>query len=211
MMHQNPCRFCEIHRGEYKFSGVDEPFAACDDYIAFASIGALIEGWTLVVPKHHKLSMKDCYSRSTLGAFINTLLPHLYQENGQVIAFEHGANIEGSITSCGTDHAHLHLVPFADSLIPSLHRSGLKWEKCQASEINLLTGGNEYLFYCELGINDSWQDPVGLLHILEKPFSQFFRRLIAEKTSGQEFYDYKLNPNLNISMKTRKILSGLVV
>lgn len=211
MIHQNTCRFCEINRGEYKFSGVDEPFAACDDYIAVASIGALVEGWTLIVPKHHKLSMKDSYSHPILSDFINTLLPHLYQEYGQLIAFEHGANTEGSITSCGTDHAHIHLVPFADSLIPSLKRSELKWEKCKASEINLVTGGNEYLFYCELGISNSWQDPVGLLHILERPFSQFFRRLIAEKTLGQEFYDYKLNPNLNISMKTRTVLSDLLV
>lgn len=209
MIPQETCRLCEINSGSYKYLGIDEPFAVSDEFIAVASIGALVEGWSLIIPRKHQLSMKDCYSSPLLGDFIESLLPLLVQQYGSVMAFEHGADTEGSITSCGTDHAHLHLVPFGESLLPDMHCSGLSWIRCRSSEILSLTGESEYLFYNELGTNGNWNDPVGYLHILKRPFSQFFRRLIAKKTIGGKLFDYKSNPNIEVSMQTRRALISL--
>lgn len=211
MIPQGYCRLCEINSGQYKYLGIDEPFAISNDFIAVASIGALVEGWSLIIPRKHQLSMKECYASPLLGNFINSLLPLLVQQYGSVIAFEHGANADGSITSCGTDHAHLHLVPFGESLLSDMRRSGFDWTPCRSSEIASLTGKNEYLFYSELGTNGKWNDSEGYLHILKHPFSQFFRRLIAKKTMGDKMFDYKRYPNMEVSLQTRRALVNMYV
>ncbi|MCL4456424.1 MAG: hypothetical protein M1147_06175 [Nitrospirae bacterium] len=209
MIPQGTCRFCQINSGSYKYLDIDEPIAGNDDFIAVASIGALVEGWSLIMPRKHQLSMRNYYSTPLLGNLIESLLPILVQQYGPVMVFEHGANTEGSITSCGTDHAHLHLVPFGESLLLDMYGSGLNWIRCRSSEIASLTGESEYLFYSELGTDCKWIDPAGHLHILERPFSQFFRRLIAKKTIGDNMFDYKSNPNIEVSRKTRRALVSM--
>ena len=204
------CRFCVIVSGQYQYAGVDEPFASNDGFVAVASIGALVEGWSLIIPKAHQLSMRNNYSNSVFADFLSSVLHHFFNKYGPLIAFEHGANKEGSITGCGTDHAHLHLVPFGESLLPDLQSSGLQWVQCHASEIASRSGTNEYLFYTELNAKKVWQDSVGYLHVLEHPLSQFFRRLIAERRGGVEVADYRHFPHLDTSMQTRIVLAGSV-
>ena len=204
------CRFCKIVGGQYKYAGIDEPFASNDKFVAVASIGALIEGWTLIVPKTHHLSMRNVYGSFEFSSIVGAVLPPLIHQYGSLIAFEHGANKEGSITGCGVDHAHLHLVPMDESLLPDIQHSGLKWVRCHASVISSMTGKSEYLFYTELNENKVWQDPMGFLHVLENPLSQFFRRLIASRRGGVKVSDYKRFPYLNTAMQTRSVLANSV-
>jgi ATP adenylyltransferase len=201
----NVCRFCDIIDGRYHYEGIDEPFASNDNFIAIASIGALIEGWSLIIPKKHQLSMKNVYNNSNINDLINSILPNMMQKDGSLIAFEHGANKEGSITACGTDHAHLHIVPFVTSLIPDLDSSGLQWIHCHTSEIALKSKNREYLFYTELRATATWQDPAGYLHVLDYPISQFFRQIIATHLGRIEMSDYKRFPHLDIAVNTRKM------
>lgn len=107
----NNCRFCNIVVGKYQYAEIDQPFASNDGFVAIASIGALIEGWSLIIPKEHQHSMRNVYDKLQFKDFVETVIPLLVQQYGPLIAFEHGSNKEGSITACGTDHAHLHLVP----------------------------------------------------------------------------------------------------
>lgn len=203
------CRFCAIADGDYQYTEVDEPICSDGNYIAIASIGALVEGWTLIVPRKHQLSMRDNYASKSLPSFINRLLPVLVREYGPLIAFEHGANAEGSITSCGTDHAHLHLVPYKDSLIQKMNVSLQPWSQCYASKIEEVSSKQEYLFYYEVGIQSTWDDPKGYLHILTKPISQFFRHLLATDLGMSSEADYKLHPHVETARLTRKTVSSL--
>lgn len=155
------CRFCDIVLEEYQYRGIDEPFASNDEFFAIASIGALVEGWTLVIPRSHQLSMRKNYDTPLFADFLEAVLPPLVRRYGPLIAFEHGANTEESITACGTAHAHFHLVPFGESLLPELENSEMQWIECHASEIASRSGDGEYLFYSELGTKEIWQDPVG--------------------------------------------------
>jgi len=200
------CRFCDIVLGEYQYNEIDEPFAVNEEFFAVASIGALIEGWTLVISKTHQLSMRNTYGSPLFIDFMGHVLPPLVNRYGPLIAFEHGANIEGSITACGTAHAHLHLVPFRESLLPDLKNSEMQWIKCPASEISANSGKNEYLFYSDLETQEKWQDIVGYLHVLEHPVSQFFRHLIAGKIGKLAVSDYKLFPHFDTARQTRNIL-----
>ena len=74
------CRFCDIINGKYHFEEIDEPFASNEDFIAIASIGALIEGWSLIIPKKHQLSMSNLYGSSNINDVINLILPTLIKK-----------------------------------------------------------------------------------------------------------------------------------
>jgi diadenosine tetraphosphate (Ap4A) HIT family hydrolase len=200
------CRFCRIIKGDYVHKDIDQPFAANDSFVAIASIGALIQGWTLVIPKGHQLSMRNCYNRRDFSIFVRALLPRLYRGYGNLAAFEHGSNREGSITSCGTDHAHLHIVPMRESLFPSIVESGLSWVQCYTSEITSMAKESEYLYYCDLQDGTDWDNPRGYFHLLEHPISQYFRQLIANRNGNGDQYDYRRFPFFENAEKTQKTL-----
>lgn len=204
------CRFCDIVKGHYKYEDVDKPFIENDDFFAIASIGSMIEGWSLIIPKDHQLSMRNFYKNKNFKKIINDILPLMTSKYGNVISFEHGSNEEGSITACGTDHAHLHLVPYEDTLVNELKESGLKWEPCLSSEIKDKTGNKEYLFYTDINSTTNWEDPIGYLHILENPISQYFRHLLAKKIDKVEESDYKLFPFLENAVQTRLSFDKLI-
>ncbi len=208
MKNMELCRFCNIIKGEYQYCEIDRPFASNDKYIAVASIGALIRGWSLIIPKEHQLSLRNVYDENDFLKFTGTVISLLMNQYGPLIAFEHGSNKEGSITACGTDHAHLHLVPFNESLVEQIQTSGLKWIQRHISEIKYEVGEREYLFYTELKSEKSWHDPVGYLHILKSPISQFFRHLIASRLGNDDMYDYKRFPYLENAKQTRIVLAG---
>lgn len=201
------CRFCNIVAGNYNHTTIDIPFAHNDEFIAVASIGALVEGWSLIIPKRHQLSMKYVYKSPSLKDIMSTVVPRIANHYGALISFEHGANMEGSITSCGTDHAHLHLVPWNYSLFSDLQNSGLIWSPSRASEIAKKTRMNEYLFYSEIEKQKDLSDPFGYLHILEKPISQFFRQLLAKHCGRTQEANYKNFPLLDVAVQTRETLS----
>lgn len=207
MGHYSECRFCKIIKGKYQYNEIDRPFLNDGEFVAVASIGALVEGWSLIIPKEHQLSMRNAYNKADFKDFVSHAISLLNRFYGPLIAFEHGSNNEGSNTACGTDHAHLHLLPFEGSLLLDLQNSNLQWDKCLTSEIPDRVEEMEYHFYSELESKKSWQDPVGYLHILERPISQFFRHLIAKQVGCSEASDYRQFPFLETARQTYKVLA----
>ena len=167
------CRFCNIVNdvnGAHKIENT--VIAEVDNYFAISSIGALVEGWTLVIPKKHCCSMKELYSCAEFQKFAKNIVRALSDCYGSVIAFEHGPNREGSDTSCGTDHAHIHFVPYR-SIVSTLNTMDMEWNVCRASEV-----------------------------ILKAPISQFFRQVIARDQGNIEKFNYKTNPDSTLTIKT---------
>ena len=105
------CRFCGISdrmHGE----NFNLPIAESEHFFAMASIGSFVPGWTLVCPKRHYLNLADFYETAEFVEFSSRVGSAVVQAYGApVVAFEHGCRHAGSLTGCGTDHAHLHLVP----------------------------------------------------------------------------------------------------
>lgn len=194
------CRFCNIVNdvnGAHKIENT--VIAEVENYFAISSIGALVEGWTLVIPKKHCCSMKELYSCAEFQKFAKNIVRALSDCYGSVIAFEHGPNREGSDTSCGTDHAHIHFVPYR-SIVSTLNTMDMEWNVCRASEVSSIVGDNEYLFYCD--VDGTWEDPLGQVHILKAPISQFFRQVIARDQGNIEKFNYKTNPDSTLTIKT---------
>ena len=79
-----------------------------------------------------------------------------------------------------------------------------KWVECRTEDISGIVGDNEYWFYSE-NVNDM-HNIKGYLHIIEKPESQFFRKLLAKKENCIEKYDYKTNWFIEIAEETYEML-----
>lgn len=196
----NNCRFCDIAKlKDNEHKPENSVFAQTDKYFAISSIGALVEGWTLVVPKEHCCSMKEIYKDVDFEEFVNSVIAALTDSYGPIIAFEHGPNRQGSETSCGTDHAHIHLVPF-HSLSKKLDKMNLLWMPCYSSEVSNIVQDNEYLFYVD--VETALGSTQGRIHILEHPISQFFRKVIADDLGVGDKYNYKINPDTELTLKT---------
>lgn len=204
----NECRFCSITKGKRNFGKVDTPIIQNDNYMLLPSVGAMINGWTLVIPKEHGYSMRSYYNKKEFELFFNqsvNLIKNKYP-NKRIFIFEHGANTFGSLTSCGTNHSHLHIIP-SDFYILDDIKCIMEFEKIKLSQLESYVGNSEYLLYCEIDNFDLYNDLECYVHILTKPTSQFFRKVIANKLGIPEKYNYKTNMNLDIAEKTFEKLS----
>ncbi len=199
------CRFCSIQHGEKTFEIIDTPIMENENYYLLSSVGAMIEGWTLVIPKTHEYSMKSHYSSLKFYEFINNAINIIKKAYGvnKVIVFEHGANKFGSITACGTNHCHIHIVPMEESLLNEINKD-YSWEKLKFNLVKDYVKNSEYLLYSE--IESSLELSECYVHLLEEPISQFFRRIIANKLGCPDKYNYKENNNIEISNATVKTL-----
>lgn len=202
---QEPCRFCGIEKGQGTYGAADVPLLSDGQYFSITSIGALVEGWSLIIPRQHCLSMAAHYGNERLAAFLARMLTRVESVYGKAVMFEHGATHANSATSCGTSHAHIHLVPLSFSLLDAVGKvPGLKWEKSRSSEIKTRIGTSEYLFFTE---NPRVSDPVGHLHMLGSPQSQFFRKIIARELGQEHRSDYKTNAMLDTAELTHRRLA----
>ena len=194
------CRFCGHFVGESS-DPIDSPWLRDSDYCAMISKGALVPGWSLICPLRHGFSLASHYQQCEFWSFAAEAEALIRARYGDVRVFEHGAGYSGSLTGCGTDHAHLHMVPLAFSLTTEALRydATLKWKSCRASEIAAQAAGHEYLF-----VSDRFEgaNTAGLLCLLEAPISQFFRRVVALRLGLRQFYDYRLHPMLEIAHRS---------
>jgi len=208
---KNTCRFCDILKGKDFYGKIDCPLFETENFFSVSTIGALVEGWVLVIPKKHDYSMRLHYQSEELLQLVNNIKLKLHEKYGKpIILFEHGANECNSLTSCGTNHAHLHLVPFDGSLLLDMQKD-MRWESCNIHNINEVVSDKEYLYYCELPLSKEAVNGVeGVVSTLSEPISQYFRKLIATKLGIPERYNYKEYPHIEIALKTFDSLSQAV-
>ena len=189
-MERKECRFCSIRNGKYAHT-FDEPILQTENFFSIVSVGDFVGGWSLVVPKEHVYSMRTYYSREDFWEFTNECISHIKSIYGdRVIIFEHGANSCESTTSCGTNHAHLHVVPFSKSIIDKMQEDR-EWIKAKSNEIETIVADKEYLLYADP--EKYAEESIFFVHILEEAESQYFRRLLAD-CLGIEDYSYKSSP-----------------
>src|SRR5437588_7020865 len=142
------CHFCQIAERSDHLRSYDRPFSRSLDYFAIASIGALVHGWTLVCPTRHVVNLQEHYARAAFRSFLNDVARTVAAHYGDCVFFEHGANWEESVTGCGVNHAHFHIVPSV-SLSRLLMSADTGWQTIQFSRIRAFVGQKEYLFYAD--------------------------------------------------------------
>lgn len=200
------CRFCAIVAGT-PASRLDSPWLSGEAYVALASLGAIIPGWSLVVPRSHCLNLDGHVHSADFNEFLKKAVNRVQEKYGPVAIFEHGSTAHDSVTSCGTSHAHMHLVPVDFNLVEVAKDFDRErtWYPCALSEIASVAQGREYLYMAN---TYSGAQTPGWISPLKVSCSQFFRKVISAHVGEGQLYDYKVYPRIEASLETARALSS---
>jgi diadenosine tetraphosphate (Ap4A) HIT family hydrolase len=192
---KSTCKFCQ------KFGGTTDGDHAADqvlfeseNFVVVPTVGAIIPGWLLVVPRSHLLCIGS-FSEVQLQEFfeLRAMAAEALREcYGPVAFFEHGAVRERESVGCGVDHAHLHIVATSlDLLVGATNTSQTKLQWCQVSGIQAakpyVAKQMPYVFV-QQGRDDSW---IGTANTIE---SQLIRKVIATHAGQPDCWDWKTHP-----------------
>lgn len=165
-------------------------------FIALPTLGHLVQGWLLVVPKDCYLCVGALPLRllSELVDFIDRVTSLVKSEYGPVAIFEHGPAQHHTAVGCGVDHAHVHVVP-VESDWPLLQIAKdwapqLTWETASSIQNTkeYFINNKPYLFLHE---PFSFNSVIGTGPSIP---SQLFRRIIARYIGRPRDFDWKIYP-----------------
>lgn len=171
----------------------DRPLFESANFVVLPSLGSLVEGWLLIVPRRHFCSV-GALPRSLaveMVALKKRVWTRLAARYGNVCAFEHGPSGPRRAVGCGVDHAHVHLVPVGFDLIraasPYLPSetawSNAGWEACRGAFEQTL----DYL-YVEQSLG------VGRIATGKDFGSQVLRKAIATSVDKTAQFDWRAYP-----------------
>jgi ATP adenylyltransferase len=179
-------------------------------FVAVPSVGALVPGWTLVVPRRplRNLSAASHVERRELLDIVDEIARPLRRQGEEVYCFEHGSRAEGSLTGCGVDQAHLHIVPLGFDLIAAAARSAdgaIKWadRRIAPSPFDALPQQGEYVVIWRTS------DRLTMIGSVQYPVSQWVRRLIAAELGIGSEWNYQTHPQAHNVARTLSMLAGL--
>ena len=179
----------------------NRPLLESRNFVALPSVGSLVEGWLLIVPKDHYISMGalPVSLADEMQSFKWELASQLGALYGDLCAFEHGPALAERRVGCGVDHAHLHVVPIAfdlaDAAAPFLPRyvswSQAGWDQCRAA----YHSGRDYLYV---------EQPIGAgrIAVHDSFGSQVFRKAIADRLGVPEQFNWREYPQKDLVSRT---------
>lgn len=182
----------------------DEDLYGHRSFAVVPSLGSLVPGWLLIVPRRPMVNLK-ALTRSEmaeLSELQQSISRDLAVFSGQVYAFEHGGDHYGSVMGCGVDQAHLHMVPLPFDLLDEAVAqadSGIEWKLHPGMPLTGLPPIGEYVVVWRV------DGSVGAIGMVSRPVSQWMRRIIARKL-GIEGWDYRTNPQTAIIRETVETL-----
>jgi ATP adenylyltransferase len=205
---QHGCRFCARLDAPASASGAVEQtgLLESDEFVAWPSLGALVEGWVLAVTKTHRLSVRELDGQSgrRFLAFIERVARLVEASYGPVAVVEHGPVECGSAAGCSIDHAHAHVIPWSRPLRSRITElcPAIEWHEAPdpAQFAELTDPAGPYLFLSTPGDGTL----VGVAPVLP---SQLVRRAIAAELGDPERFDWKSHPRLDVVRATVHTLS----
>jgi ATP adenylyltransferase len=178
-----------------------------DNFIVIPSLGSLVKGWLLIVPKQYVLSIGylDENLQNELDELSNNVTKILEKEFGKVTMFEHGAYMPNNLVGCGVDYAHLHLVPVDIDLIAELEKIlkiNYDWHKISGLDFaSIYTKQNLPYLYVKDNKNQHF------ITSNESFPSQLFRKVIANYLGKSDEFDWKTFHHMENIEATIRILS----
>jgi ATP adenylyltransferase len=191
----------------------DVPVFESKDFAALPTVGALVEGWLLIVPKAPAISFAKLSNSqfAELEVFLSDIVSVMESVYGTVSVFEHGPSTQGSCIGCGVDYAHLHIVPVQCDLLAEARRiaPNIKWKEIPSLEAvsSCIESENGYWFLKQDFRSDACY--IGTA-VDGKPTSQLFRKVIAASIGCPSAYDWKQHlGEQNIIATVRKLNHNL--
>lgn len=155
--------------------------------VTLPSLGSLVPGWTLTFPSspHLNLTCASTTQREMVLEQANKSAHRLLALTGRVFHFEHGPGAKGSLVGCGLDLAHLHTVALDFDLVGAAMgcTSDLVWTLHPIRSAWI--GKDEYMTVWESGSSHR------AVARVEKPISQFFRKVIAAELGIPAQWSYR--------------------
>ena len=186
----------------------DRPVFNSPNFVVVPSLGALIEGWLLIVPRTHAISMgglsSECANEmSDLKDLVWDVLESIY---GCVVGFEHGPSAPGAAIGCGVDHAHFHLVPMRFDLVraaaayvpPDTVWSRADWNRCRSA----YKAGIDYLYVEQ-------RRSMGQIAVGRQFGSQVLRKAIADALGKPDQFNWRTHPQRQMITATVEKLGRL--
>lgn len=184
----------------------DNPVFESRNFVALPSLGSLVEGWLLLVPKKHFISMGALPEElvTEMEDMKAKITAHVGNEYGEACVFEHGPAFASRKVGCSVDHAHLHIVPFAINLAEAARPfmphdsewSKASWSECREAHRT----ERDYLYF---------EQPLGYGNIsTHADFgSQVFRRAIASQIGRPDEFNWREHPELDNVARTINVFA----
>lgn len=186
-----PGRFRSLLQPTCATSPWDTVLAETHDFVLAPTLGSVVPGWVLVIPKRPAISFHEV-ARSGGPA------PHEYLDQAVRLLglsedwmwFEHGPASAGTAVGCGVDYAHIHILaapPFSFTEFRTHVETSGDWVQCVAREAyaDLPTETPYYL----AGYGNDAIRLVG-----RELGSQFFRKAVAFLSGDADRWDYRAHP-----------------
>lgn len=203
----NTCCLCSSLASRNSRDFWNQPLFETANFAVLPSLGSLVEGWVLIVPRDHFI----CMGALSAGLWLElkglkaVIAASLAQQYGEICAFEHGAHAPNRQVGCGVDHAHLHLVPVptridltkaAEEFLPiEVRWLPARFEACQSA----FSKGEDYLYV---------EQPLGAGRIATGAAlgGQIFRKAIATQFGVSGEFNWRQYPYLhNVRQTIRKM------
>ena len=175
-------------------------------FTVIPSLGALVPGWLLIVPRRPITSLKllNNSERAELLGLVKMLTFRLSEFGSTTYCFEHGSTLAGSVVGCGVDQAHLHIVPLKFNLLNAVAQrsaSVIEWNSgTKFIPLKGLPDDAEYVTVWNAITNE------GLVGAVINPLSQWVRRVIAAELGIEDEWDYRKNPQIENVEQTLKAM-----
>jgi ATP adenylyltransferase len=198
----NPCVFCSQINGGSARAPWNQAILESENFLVVPSLGSLVAGWTLLLPKRHYLSMgalpNDLRNEAeSLQSKVECLLRSQFHE--PLVAFEHGPSAAKHGTGCGVDHAHLHILPIACELLALASPFvpyGTEWKPAGWEERAVAyNSGLDYLFLKQ-------DDCPGVISVASDFGSQVFRKAIAAHLGKPAEFNWREHPRHEVALQT---------
>jgi len=161
-----------------------------DNFRVIPSLGAMVEGWILLIPKDHYISFSEMddvrlKEAEMMCDKVYSLLEGLYQS--KIVSFENGASSRNNKIGCGVDYAHIHFVPIEIDLKKILdleYQTELEWKSVKSIQ-DIKSYQNDSYFYIKNNNNERY------ITRAINPRSQVIRKGIANLIGVPNQYDWK--------------------
>jgi diadenosine tetraphosphate (Ap4A) HIT family hydrolase len=195
------CRLCSNLVSDSSNKAWNTRLFESANFVALPSLGSLVEGWLLLVPKEHFISIGALPTAlaSEMELIKHEIASSVERQYGSVCVFEHGPSAANHNVGCSVDHAHLHIVPIGFDLAaaaapfmpPDASWSNATWKSCRAA----FEEGQDYL-YLEQPIGN------GRITVHDDFGSQVFRRAIASRLGVPEQFSWREYPAIETVART---------
>lgn len=172
------------------------------NFVALVSLGAIREGFLLILPRSHFLSFSWLSSSEALEAqqLKDRMVELVEKIYSTPIVFEHGIMDDQSSAGGCIDHAHLQIVPCEIDLFPKLSREFSYVPISNLSELSSFRERHQPYLYYE-------REKRAYAFIIDRDLpSQYMRRIVAEHVGKPDEWDWAVFVGEENILKTARNL-----